>query len=331
MNWGIIGLGFMGKQFANSIKELDKRQLLGISSNSFLKLIKFGLKHKIKFKYQFKNYEDILSCKDIDNIYIATLNNTHYDLISRCIKAKKNILCEKPFVLNFEEAKDIRKKINEAKVFFCEAIAYRSHPQTKHVISLIKTEIIGKILKIESSFGLDKGKPKKNSRLFNKEFGGGAILDLGCYPVSISNLIANIYNEKSFTIPEIKNASGTIYKSEVDMNAQAELIYNNGITSKINVSINKNLNNVTKVIGTKGELIICEPWLPNKDSVIEIHRDGKIEKLKTNSSLSIFASQIDNFNKNIEKKNLKCEYPSMNIDNSVDCMEIMTNWKNQIF
>ena len=54
MNWGIIGLGFMGKQFANSIKELDKRQLLGISSNSFLKLIKFGLKHKIKFKYQFK-------------------------------------------------------------------------------------------------------------------------------------------------------------------------------------------------------------------------------------------------------------------------------------
>ena len=91
------------------------------------------------------------------------------------------------------------------------------------------------------------------------------------------------------------------------------------------------MNNVTKVIGTKGELIICEPWLPNKDSVIEIHRNGKIEKLKTNSSLSIFASQIDNFNENIEKKNLKCEYPSMNIDNSVDCMEIMTNWKNQIF
>ena len=196
---------------------------------------------------------------------------------------------------------------------------------------MIKRGTIGEILEIETSYGLDKGKPKKNSRLFNREFGGGSILDLGVYPVSISNLIANISNEKNFTIPEIKNASGTIYKSEVDMNAQAELIYNNGITSKINVSINKNLNNVTKVIGTKGELIICEPWLPNKDSVIEIHRNGKIEKLKTNSSLSIFASQIDNFNENIEKKNLKCEYPSMNIDNSVDCMEIMTNWKNQIF
>ena len=92
MNWGIIGLGFMGKQFANSIKELDKKQLLGISSNSFLKLIKFGLRHKIRFKYQFNNYEDILLCKDIDNIYIATLNNTHHDLIIKCIEAKKNIL-----------------------------------------------------------------------------------------------------------------------------------------------------------------------------------------------------------------------------------------------
>jgi len=331
MNWGIIGLGFMGKQFANSIKELDKKQLLGISSNSFLKLIKFGLRHKIRFKYQFNNYEDILLCKDIDNIYIATLNNTHHDLIIKCIEAKKNILCEKPFVLNFEEAKNIRKKIKKSKILFCESIAYRSHPQIKLVINLIKRGTIGEILEIETSYGLDKGKPKKNSRLFNREFGGGSILDLGVYPVSISNLIANISNEKNFTIPEIKNVSGTIFKSEVDMNAQAELIYNNGITSKINVSINKNLDNVTKIIGTEGELIICEPWLPNKDSVIEIHRDGKIEKLKTNSSLSIFASQIDNFNKNIEKKNLKCEYPSMNIDNSVDCMEIMTNWKNQIF
>ena len=93
MNWGIIGLGYMGKQFANSIKEIDREQLLAISSNSLFKLIKFGFKNKIKFKYQFNSYDEILKCKEIDNIYISTLNNTHLDIITKCIEAK-NILCE---------------------------------------------------------------------------------------------------------------------------------------------------------------------------------------------------------------------------------------------
>ncbi len=331
MNWGIIGLGFMGKQFANSIKELNDKKLLGVSSKSFLKLIKFGFKHKIKLKYQFRNYEDMLSCKEINNIYIATLNNTHQDLITKCIDAKKNVLCEKPFVIDFDQAKDIQNKLKNAKIFFLEAIAYRSHPQITNIINLIKSNTIGNVSSIVSSFGLDKGRPKKNNRLFNKKLGGGSILDLGCYPVSMSNLIANITNEKKDIVPEIKNINGTIYKSEIDLNAKAELFYNNGITSKINVSINKDLENKTIIYGTNGKIIINDPWLPNKNSIIEIDKNDKVQKLKTESNLSIFASQIDFFNQNVKKGNLVGEYPSMSIDNSVDCMQILSKWKKEIF
>ena len=95
MNWGIIGLGNMAKNFATSIRNLDDTNLLAIASNSFFKLKKFGFRYGVKNKYQFKGYENIFSCKEIDNIYISTLNNTHFELILRCIKAKKNILCEK--------------------------------------------------------------------------------------------------------------------------------------------------------------------------------------------------------------------------------------------
>ena len=154
-------------------------------------------------------------------------------------------------------------------------------------------------------------------------------MDLGCYPVSISNLIANIDNKKNI-IPDIKNVIGKIH-ADIDLNAQAELNYENGITSQINVSLNKNLDNLTTIFGTTGKLVICEPWLPNKESIIEIHKDGKIQKIKTECELSVFASQIDNFNKNIKKNNLECDYPSMNIDNSVECMQIMMKWKNKIF
>ncbi len=331
MNWGIIGLGYMGKQFANSLRKLDKNQLLGISSNSLFKLIKFGFRHKIKLKYQFKSYEDILSCKDIDNIYIATLNNTHHDLIIKCLEAKKNVLCEKPFAIDYEQAKNIRNKVKESKTLFLEALAYRSHPQIKEVIRLIKSNSIGKIFKINTSYGINKGKPKNNSRLFDNKLGGGSILDLGSYPVSISNLIANISNDQKDIVPEVKNVLGKVYNSEIDINAQAELFYKNGITSKIKVSINENLENMTTILGTDGKLVICDPWVPNKDSVVELHKNNKIKKLENSSNLNILTSQIYEFNKNIEQKNLECEYPLMTIDNSVDCMQVMNEWKKKVF
>lgn len=330
MNWGIIGLGYMSKQFARSINELNSNNLLAISSNSFFRLLKFGLRHKIKLKYQFSNYEDILSCKDVNNIYISTTNNTHHDLIIRCIEAKKNVLCEKPFVMNYEQAKNIKDKLNKSGVFFLEGIAYRSHPQINNVIDLIKKNSIGKVLKIVSSFGLNKGRSKKNKRLFNKDLGGGSILDLGCYPVSISNLLANIGSAKENKIPEIRKVIGKIH-SDIDINAEAELLYHNGITSKIKVSIEENLDNSTIIYGSDGKLVICEPWLPNKESVIELHKNGEIKKFKTECNLSVFASQIDIFNKNIEKNNLECGYPSMNIDNSVNYMQIISKWKDKIF
>ena len=112
MNWGIIGLGHMAKNFAKSIKELNNTKLLGASSSSLVKLMKFGFKNKIKFKHLYRKYDEILSCKEIDNIYVGTLNNTHYDFIIKCIDAGKNVLCEKPFVINYDQAEKIKEKID---------------------------------------------------------------------------------------------------------------------------------------------------------------------------------------------------------------------------
>jgi len=329
MNWGIIGLGHMAKNFANSIKELEESNLLGISSNSLFKLIKFGYKYKIKYKYLFKDYDKILLCKDIDNIYIGTLNNSHYDLINKCIDAKKNILCEKPFVTNFTQAQELKKKFSSSNIFFLEGIAYRSHPQTEHIIDLLKNNHIGKVLRIESTFGFNAGNPKKNGRLLNKKLGGGSILDLGCYPVSMSNLIANINNEKEI-VPKLSEVKGKIGKTGVDIFGKAKLSYSNGISSEIKVSIEENLKNETIIFGANGKIKILNPWLPNKNSIIEIHKNEVIKKLHTSSNLGIFAYQIETFNKVIKEKKFKNIYPAMSIDNSINCMKVMMKWKDLI-
>ncbi len=329
MNWGIIGLGHMAKNFANSINELESDKLLGISSNSIFKLLKFSFRYSINHKYLFNNYQKILECKDIDSIYIGTLNNSHYDLILKCIKAKKNILCEKPFVLTVEQAEEVKSQLKYSDIFFLEGVAYRSHPQTKHVIKLIKKNYIGKVTKIKSSFGFDSGKPKKKGRLLNKDLGGGSIFDLACYPISMSNLIANISNDKE-VMPVISETAGKVYTTGVDLNGKAKLTYDNGIVSDIEVSIVENLENNTVITGTDGVIKILNPWLPGKDSVIEIHKNKSVKKEYINTDLSLFACQINLFNFSVKEKNFKKNYPAMSINNSVDCIKTMVEWKKKI-
>ena len=327
MNWGIIGLGNMAKKFAVSIKTLDNTKLVGVCSSSFFQRKKFGYRYGVKSKYQFSNSKDFFKCDHIENIYISTLNNSHHELILKAIESGKNILCEKPMTTNYLEALEIGKKLETSKVFFMEAIAYRSHPQLDLVIQKIKENIIGPVKEIYSTFGFCVHKEDSKKRLFDLKLGGGAILDVGCYPVSISNLIANIENKKNEIVPEVKYVSGSFHKSGVDEVSYATLSYKNGISSKIGVAIKRELENKTIIIGTLGKIVIPSPWLPEKESFIELYVNGKYSKINIKSELDLFSFQIHNVNNSIKDGNLQGNYPSMSWKNSVNNMLILSEWK----
>ena len=329
MKWGIIGLGHMAKNFANSINELEKSQLSGVSSRSLFKLIKFGYRFKIKPNNLLKNYKKLLSSDNIQNVYIGTLNHSHFEIIKEAINAGKNILCEKPVTINLEQVLEVREKLINSKVFFMEGIAYRSHPQINYIVKLIKQNAIGKIVKIKSCFGFNAGKPNKKGRLYNKDLGGGSILDLGCYPISISNLIANLNNEKE-NLPLISKVKGELYETGVDTDLYAELKYPNGILSEIQISITKNLENTTTIFGTDGVLNILDPWLPKKENIIKLKKSNKQKELNSSSNLSLFANQIDVFEKLVKNKSLQSNFHSMSVDNSVNCMNILMQLKKRI-
>ena len=89
INWGIIGLGNMANRFASSISEVKNSKLLGIASTSFSRLKSFGDKYNIEKKYRYEHYDEILNCNEINAIYIATLNNTHPEIIIKAAEAKK--------------------------------------------------------------------------------------------------------------------------------------------------------------------------------------------------------------------------------------------------
>ena len=310
INWGILGLGRMGMTFAHSVKETSNSKLMCVGSKS----------GKIFEDFKNQTYEDIIMNDDVHAIYIATLNNTHIKLIKDIISNNKKILCEKPVSLSLEDLLEVKKLINEKKIQFYEAIAYYSHQQTNEILKLINNDEIGEIKNIESNFGFE-AKFKPSSRIFNKSLGGGAIFDLGCYPISFVMLFSNNLKKLTITSKNINYA-----KSGVDDDATAILNYNNEFESKIHVSFKKNLDNICVIGGSKGSIKINEPWNPGINSTIEVTNKKHFYVKSINSKLSIYANQIEKVSESFinhdDNSNL------FNIEKSLINMRIISDWLN---
>jgi len=321
IRWGIVGLGKMAGHFANAIKETNNAKLIAISSTRNRNLHSFGDKFEIDSKFRFEEYSKIIKCPEIDAVYISTLNNTHFELIKLCALNKKNILCEKPFCLDLVEANYLKKIIINNNVKFFEAIAYLSHPITKKIFDLINNNEIGEVESIESSYGFKIKRISSNySRLFTKKLGGGSILDLGCYPLSFISLFNDNKNNLDF-----KSITKKINKNNIDTVATANILIKDKINCRIEVSLENDLNNITIVYGSKGRLLINQPWLPEKKTFLEVVTKLRSYKIFVNSDLSVYANQIrsvsDEF---LGKSNNKLEL--FEISQSVENMKYLDFW-----
>jgi len=324
IRWGIIGLGNMAQKFAHSIKETDNAKLIAISSLNKEKLKIFKNNFQINKDLVFNNYNDLIKCDEIDAVYIATLNDTHLNLIKLCAENKKNILCEKPMSLNIEEANIAANYIKKFDIMFYEAIAYTSHIQTKAFIDLMNENNIGQILSINATFGFKVKRVNPKSRIFNKSLGGGAILDIGCYPLSFLNLIFK--NNENI---EFESAKGTFASTGVDDSAEANLIIENRIHSNIKISFKENLDNKFIINGEFGSLILPNPWLPEIKNFIQINLKNSNYKKFITSNKSLFANQIQNVSSKIQDKIMNDSF-LVNIQDSLKIMNNLTIWSNLI-
>lgn len=316
INWGVLGLGNMGRQFVSCFEnQFSEINLLAVASKSNSQAN--NLKKKINF-IQYESYEKLLDDKKIDAIYIATLNNTHKDLVKKSIEKNKKILCEKPLGLNFKEVKDLYNLIQKKKNIFYEAIAYRSHPQTQFLINLIKEKEYGKIKKIESNFGFKVKWIRKDSRLFNKDLGGGAILDVGCYPISFFNL----FNEQKQSL-KIINSKVNYCKTNVDIDAEILIKINGEIDATAKVSLRENLKNISRIFFEKATITIPEPWLPGKKCFIEIETKSRYFKKFFDTKKNVYTHQIENVsNAFLNKENSLL----VDIEESLEISSVINSW-----
>jgi len=294
INWGVIGLGNMGRLFVEEVKKIKNAKINAIASRDLKKLNAIGKEHKIDNNLRYNHYHDLIKSDQIDAVYISTLNNTHLDLISECINQKKKILCEKPAALNLREINKIKSTLNNN--FFYEAIAYYSNPQTDNFIKILEKNEIGALKKIKISFGFKVRKIDPSSRLYNKKLGGGVILDLGCYPISFLMLCDDKVEEYKILKKKISYSS-TGVEDEVEL----EIITSKKILAEIKISFKQNYSNNCIVEGEDGEVVISNPWLPVEGNTIEVKMKDRSYMQVSNSKKSAYAHQIENVSTAFEK------------------------------
>jgi len=334
IKWGIIGLGAIANKFADSLIETENAELIAISSSKKKKLDSFGEKYKINDIYRFNEIQKILECKNIDAVYIATVNTSHYEIIKKAIEFEKNILCEKPVTLNSKEIEKIIYKLKEKKLFFSEAMSFRFHPQTKIMVEIIKAGEIGEIISADIRFGFAISKLLQfispNNRLFDK-LGGGTILDTGCYCTSFALLLANLKGnliepfEFKFT-----DVSATINRRNVEDFAKAKVIFKNNFVANLETSFKKKMENNVIIHGTNGKIIIPNPWFPEKKSFIEIHNKSKQYRKIIDSNYSSRVNIIKIISNLIRDNQREAKFPFMSWKDSLDNMKMIDEWKKLV-
>ena len=339
VKWGIIGLGGIASKFADGFQFTKNAKLFAISSKNENKLLEFKNKFQIDENYCFSNYDSLLECKDLDMVYIALPHSFHHEWVIKSIERGKNILVEKPATVNFSQMENIKNNLKNKNIFFSEAFMYRYHPQIPKIVDLLKNKIIGNLISMESFFGFNaltrrkifgikfKKKPNKYNRLFSKELGGGAILDIGCYPVSFSIFVASLISKIDFNRIEVLNKKKEIGPTGVDMDSFAELNFGNNFKSKVSASLIKDLGKKTKIIGTKGELIIEDTWSPTNISLINVTGENK-ETIKIKCHNNVYAYEIDTLSTCILENKKEPNFPGMTINETLENMRILDKWLN---
>ena len=264
-NWGIIGTGGIANAFANDLKYLDDHHVIAVASRTKNNATKFSSNFDNCIGYD--NYEEFLHNPTIDGVYIATPNNLHLEHTLLALNAGKPVLCEKPFALNENEVKVMILAAKENNVLLIEAMWTRFLPHIKAVKTIIENGDLGKIQTVKADHGQNLTQVK-NPRLWNREYGGGALLDLGIYVVSFAHLILGT--------PCKIIANSTFSKDRIDLQTSAIFHYDTGAQAVLNTTMINSTPCRAIISGDRGRLEI-NPIFYTPSSFRVIFNDGKIK------------------------------------------------------
>ena len=287
VKWGILGAGSIAEKVAGAIKEYPHAELSGVGSRSIEKAQAFA--DRVCVDKAFGSYEELCESGDIDVVYIATPHTFHKEHTLLALKNGKHVLCEKPFSLNKADSEEMILEARSRNLFLMEAMWTCLMPGMIKLKQILKDGIIGKVNLVEADFGF-QAPYCPDSRLFNPQLGGGALLDVGIYPLTLAL--------STLGFPSEYSATATLGKTGVDELSVYNLKYENGAMANLRASITQQTDCVAKIYGTEGTITIpSDWWLMNKIVLTNGHK----KEIDTSYSCNEYYFEIEEVSRCIQK------------------------------
>ena len=331
VRWGILATGHIARAFATGVKHSKTGVLQAAGSRSQASADAFGADFGIPNCHP--SYEALLADPEVDAVYIATPHPMHLEWATKAADAGKHVLCEKPIGLNAAQAEQIIDAARRNDVFLMEAFMYRCSPQTAKIVELVKEGAVGRVRSIEASFSFAIEGGDLEGRHLNKALGGGGILDVGGYPMSLARLVAGAANGLPFAEPEQLKAVGHLGETGVDYYTSAVAMFPGEITARLSCGVALDEPIDVSINGDEGRLFVPIPWKPSVEGgTTELHlfRAGSEEPevIEVTTDEHLYGREADTVAKFLEAR--QAESPAMSWDDTLGLMRALDAWRAEI-
>jgi predicted dehydrogenase len=250
LRWGILGTGKIAATFARDLQLLPDHALTAVGSRTKERAAEFAARFAMPHAHA--SYQGIVADPDVDVVYVATPHQAHAADALLALRAGKPVLVEKPFTVNAADAEAVIREARERRLFCLEAMWTRSLPHMRRIRQLLTAGTLGDIRTVFADHGQRFLPPDPSSRLYAPELAGGALLDLGIYPVSFASFVLGD--------PARVTAAADFTETRVDAQTSVILQYDGGAHAVLTSTLGAKTPTTASITGTEGRIELAGPF-----------------------------------------------------------------------
>ena len=315
IRWGVLGTGYIARKFMEAAQAADGAEVVAIGSRASGTADAFADEFGIARRHS--SYEAVAADPEIDAVYVSTPHPSHVHNTVLCLEAGKAVLCEKPFTVNAQEAERSVRTARAQHKFLMEAMWTRFLPALVQVRRWLAEGAIGEVRMVQASFGF-RGEADPDSRLLSPEFAGGALLDVGIYPLSLTSMI----------LGQPERIASMAHKGESGVDEQSAMLlgYPGGAMAVLASAVRTLTNHDAYILGTEGKIRIHAPFWTSQTVSLQLGEEEP-QEIATPLRCNGFEYQIEEVGRCLREGLL--ESPVMPLDESLAIMRTMDEIRAQ--
>lgn len=327
LRWGILGTGSIAHKFAQALPATPTGTLVAVGSRGGESARRFAA--ECGGVRAHAGYAELLADPEVEALYIATPHPWHAEWAIAAVQAGKHVLCEKPLTLNIGDSERVVAAARTGGVTLMEAFMYRCHPQTAKLVELVRDGAIGQLGLVQASFGFHCDF-MPGHRLFANALGGGGILDVGGYPVSMARLLAGAATGQPFADPSAVSGTASLHPEEgIDLHAAATLRFAHGVVAQVACGVSLEMENAVRAFGSDGWIHVVEPWFAagqgGMTRLLLHRRGGPVEEITVEAPQGLYAYEAEAFAAAVRAGSR--EVPAMTHADTLGNMAVLDRWR----